>query len=69
MAVQGAGFKLADSLRAFTALEELALHAIPAGEAETLAEAVLELPRLRKLRNAGLWMIASWTPWSATHPA
>eukprot|EP00884_Botryococcus_braunii_P008792 jgi/Botrbrau1/17914/Bobra.50_1s0015.1 len=51
VAVQGAGFKLADSLRAFTALEELAVHAIPAGEAETLAEAVLQLPRLQRLQK------------------
>eukprot|EP00884_Botryococcus_braunii_P009257 jgi/Botrbrau1/18332/Bobra.0179s0059.1 len=49
--IEGAGFKLADSLRAFTTLEELTLHAIPAGEAETLAEAVSELPRLCKLRS------------------
>jgi hypothetical protein len=51
VAVQGAGFKLADSLTAFTALEELALHAIPAGEAETLGNAALRLPRLHKLRS------------------
>eukprot|EP00884_Botryococcus_braunii_P018059 jgi/Botrbrau1/4937/Bobra.0122s0019.1 len=51
VAVQGSGFKLADSLTAFTALEELTLHAIPAGEAETLAEAVLQLPRLHKVQS------------------
>eukprot|EP00884_Botryococcus_braunii_P021271 jgi/Botrbrau1/7828/Bobra.9_2s0009.1 len=49
MDVQGAGFKLADGLRAFTALEKLDLHAIPNGEGENLAEAVLELSRLRRL--------------------
>eukprot|EP00884_Botryococcus_braunii_P008393 jgi/Botrbrau1/17555/Bobra.0166s0003.1 len=46
----GFGYKLVDSLRALTALEELALHAIPNMEAKPLAEAVSELSNLRKLR-------------------
>jgi hypothetical protein len=48
--VQIYGFKFADSLRAFTALEDLELRAIPAGDEEELGEAVSELPRLRTLR-------------------
>eukprot|EP00884_Botryococcus_braunii_P008042 jgi/Botrbrau1/17239/Bobra.0015s0002.1 len=51
VAVEGAGFKLADILRAFTAVEELTLDSTPYAEPESLAEAVSQLPRLRNLRS------------------
>jgi hypothetical protein len=52
VAPHSAGFKLAASLSSFTTLEKLDLHAIPNGEGQSLAEVVLELPRLERL---GCW--------------